>query len=237
MAVARPTATRPLARPASRGWPHGPANREARIARAAALAGARAPVVSPRLARGVELRRRQRRRILSLDQRLEAGTATLWRLTLASKRRMARASRRHTSWTPALGESQTLSHSLRTRAPSFFEHLVDSSERVAEATEALEEQNSSAVLKPRDAQLLRAVPAERVLRSSWTMRSRTLWFKPAADGGPHPTLRYSRQVAGEVEFFISYCQRVARDIATSHCSSTSTAARRRSSRSSWRSPS
>ena len=145
---------------------------------------------------------------LSLDQRLEARN----RHALASNPGLKtshgpRLAHRHTSWTPALGESQALSHSLRTRTPSFFEHLVDSSERVAEATEALEGQNSSAVLKPRDAQLLRAVPAERVLRSSWTMRPRTLWFKPAAEGGPHPTLRYSRQVAGEVEFFISYCQK------------------------------
>ena len=58
-------------------------------------------------------------------------------------------------------------------------------------------------MAPEDVALLRAVPVSQVLRGS-LLRRTSLWTTPTSMGGPSPTLRYSKQVDGDVPFLITY---------------------------------
>ena len=58
-------------------------------------------------------------------------------------------------------------------------------------------------MAPEDVSLLRAVPVSQVLRGS-LLRRTSLWTTPSSMGGPSPTLRYSKQVDGDVPFLITY---------------------------------
>ena len=58
-------------------------------------------------------------------------------------------------------------------------------------------------MAPEDVALLRAVPVSQVLRGS-LLRRTSLWTTPTSMGGPSPTLRYSRQISGNVPFLITY---------------------------------